>query len=56
MTGLRAANLALDRLGQGRHASILAVEPDEPYIAALKEANRAAKGALAGLGLRSPFL
>lgn len=34
----------------------LAVEPDEPHIAAAKELNRGIKGALYGLGLRSPFL
>lgn len=56
MTGLRAANLVIDRLGQGLHANILPVEPDEPYIAALKDANRAVKGAFRALGLRSPFL
>jgi hypothetical protein len=56
VTGLRAANLVVDALGRGRHASILPVEPDEPYIAALKQANRAAKGALKAVGLRSPFL
>lgn len=56
VTGLRAANLVIDRLGQGLHANILPVEPDEPYIAALKDANRAVKGALRALGLRSPFL
>lgn len=110
MTGLQAANLVIQRLGQGRPADILpggwaggaglalfvqtaagwrlgggmkflcctravlctgvtihlqplppasphlAVEPDEPHIAAAKELNRGIKGALYGLGLRSPFL
>ena len=34
----------------------VAVEPDEPHIAAAKELNRSIKGALYGLGLRLPFL
>lgn len=39
-----------------RAATPLAVEPDEPHIAAAKEANRALKMALYSTGLRSPFL
>lgn len=56
VTGLQAANLVCQRLGQGRPADILPVEPDEPHIAAAKELNHGIKGALYGLGLRSPFL
>ncbi|CAL8469873.1 g9415 [Coccomyxa elongata] len=56
VTGLRAANMVVDRLGRGVHADILPVEPDEPYIAALKNANKTFKSALEGFGFRSPFL
>ncbi|KAI7840340.1 hypothetical protein COHA_006122 [Chlorella ohadii] len=56
VTGLQAANLVCERLGQGRPADILPVEPDEPHIAAAKELNRGIKGFLYGMGLRSPFL
>lgn len=56
MTGLRAANLVIERLGRGVLADILPVEPDEPYIAALKSANRAVKSAIEAAGIRSPFL
>ena len=56
MTGLRAANLVIERLGRGVRANILPVEPDEPYIAALKGANRFLKSTLEAAGIRSPFL
>lgn len=56
MTGLRAANMVVDHLGSGVHASILPVEPDEPYIAALKGAAKTVKSGLESLGIRSPFL
>ncbi|EIE25692.1 FAD/NAD(P)-binding domain-containing protein [Coccomyxa subellipsoidea C-169] len=56
VTGLRAANMVVDKLGWGVHADILPVEPDEPYIAALKGANRGVKSVLSASGIRSPFL
>ncbi len=56
MTGLRAANMVVDQLGSGIHASILPVEPDEPYIAALKGTAKTIKSGLESLGVRSPFL
>ncbi len=48
--------MVVDRLGRGVHADILPVEPDEPYIAALKGVNRTLKSAIGTLGVRSPFL
>jgi hypothetical protein len=56
VTGLRAANFLVDRLGRGVRADILPVEPDEPYIAALKGANRLFKSTVEAAGIRSPFL
>ena len=56
VTGLRAANMVVDQLGSGVHASILPVEPDEPYIAALKGTAKTFKSGLESLGIRSPFL
>ncbi|EFN58666.1 hypothetical protein CHLNCDRAFT_29963 [Chlorella variabilis] len=56
VSGLAAANLVVQRLGQGQPADILPVEPDEPHIAAVREANKAVKAALYNLGVRSPFL
>lgn len=56
VTGLTAANLVVDRLGVGRKATVLPVEPDEPHIVAAKEANRRAKELIAGLGIKLPFL
>ena len=56
VTGLRAANMVVEKLRVGLPASILPVEPDEPYIAALKGANRAVKSGLEAAGIRSPFL
>ena len=56
VTGLRAANLVVDHLGSGMHANILPVEPDEPYIAALKGTAKSIKSGLEALGIRSPFL
>ena len=56
VTGLRAANMVVDQLGSGIHASILPVEPDEPYIAALKGTAKAVKSGLESLGIRSPFM
>jgi len=40
VTGLRAANLAVQRLGRGRPAPIIDTEPDELHIAAAKQVNR----------------
>jgi hypothetical protein len=34
----------------------LDVEPDEPHIAAAKQANQAVRGVLDSLGLKSPLL
>ena len=56
VTGLRAANFVVDQLGSGVHATILPVEPDEPYIAALKSAAKSVKSGLESLGIRSPFM
>lgn len=56
ITGLEAANLVVQRLGQGLPADILPVEPDEPHITAAKEVNKSVKNALYSLGVRSPFL
>ncbi len=55
VTGLIAANHVVRCLGQGGEAPILPTEPREPHIAALKEANRAIKGALKSV-LPSPLL
>ena len=51
MTGLRAANLVVARLGHGRAAPILDVEPDEAHIAAARALNRGVKRSLQALGL-----
>lgn len=56
VSGLAAANLVVSHLGEGQAAKILPVEPDEPHIAAAKEANRVLKMGLYSSGLRSPFL
>lgn len=56
VTGLIAANLVVEELGQGTAATVLSVEPDEPHIAFAKDINSGIKGALQGLGLRNPFL
>lgn len=56
MTGLTAANLVVDHCGVGKKAVVLDVEPDEPHIAAAKQANRAVREVLDNLGVKSPFL
>lgn len=56
VTGLTAANLVIDQCGLGQKAVVLDVEPDEPHIAAAKQFNQAVRGALEGLGIRSPLL
>lgn len=48
VTGLRAANLAVARLGRGRPAPIIDTEPDELHIAAAKQVNRALRRGAAG--------
>lgn len=56
VTGLTAANLVVDHCGVGKKAVVLDVEPDEPHIAAAKQANRAVREVLDNLGVKSPFL
>ena len=51
VTGLRAANLVIARLGYGRTAPILGTEPDEAHIAGAKAVNRSIKRSLQALGL-----
>ena len=51
MTGLRAANLVVQRLGRGCSAPILDTEPDEPHIAIAKELNSGVRRSLQALGL-----
>ena len=40
VTGLEAANLAIDRLGMGRKANIIPTEPDEPHIQVARSLNQ----------------
>lgn len=40
VTGLEAANRAVDYLGEGEFAKIIAVEEDEPHIETLRSLNR----------------
>ena len=47
--------MVVRRLGQGREAVILDVEPDEPHIAAGKALNRAVRGVLEGVSSGSAF-
>lgn len=56
VTGLTAANLVVERLGVGRKAVVLDVEPDEPHIAAGKQVNQAFRGVLNALSIKSPLL
>ena len=56
VTGLTAANLVVSRLGVGRPAEVLEVEPDEPHIAAGRQAVRQARELASSLGFKSPFL
>jgi uncharacterized protein with NAD-binding domain and iron-sulfur cluster len=56
VTGINAANLVIEQLGQGSKASILPIEPDEPHIIAAKTINKQLTGLINDLGLRPPFL
>ncbi|KAK9843730.1 hypothetical protein WJX81_003891 [Elliptochloris bilobata] len=51
VTGLRAANLAIARLGHGSPAAILDIEPDEAHIAAAKALHRGVRRGLHAFGL-----
>lgn len=46
----------VDRLGRGRRATVLDVEPDELHIALGRQLNKSARGALDALGVKLPFL
>lgn len=54
VTGLMAANYALEYLNVGQPARILPIEPDEPHIVIMKEANKQIKTAVASTGVRLP--
>lgn len=56
VTGLSAANLVVQRLGGGRPATILDVEPDEPHVQLARSIAKQARSIPEELGLRSPFL
>lgn len=56
MTGLEAANRAVDYLEEGSFAKIIPVEEDEPHIQALRSLNRSFKEITAQLPLSSYFL
>lgn len=43
VTGLEAANLVIERFGQGSKANIIPVEPDEPHIQAARNLNQTAR-------------
>lgn len=51
VTGLEAANLAIEHLGEGVPATVVPLEPDEPHVVALRTVTRAARKAAAS----SPF-
>jgi hypothetical protein len=40
VTGLEAANMTVDYLGNGDFAKIIAVEGDEPHIETVRDLNR----------------
>jgi hypothetical protein len=42
VTGLEAANMTVDYLGNGDFAKIIAVEGDEPHIETVRDLNRRA--------------
>lgn len=44
ITGLSAANMVVESLGQGQLANIIPVEADEPHVAAGKSLNRTVQG------------
>jgi len=56
VTGLAAANLVMQQLGQGSPAEILPVEADEGHIRAAKQVNKTVANALNSVGIRLPFL
>ncbi|KAM1791184.1 hypothetical protein ACFX12_035172 [Malus domestica] len=56
VTGLEAANRAVDYLEEGSFAKIIPVEEDEPHIQALRSLNRSFKEITAQLPLSSYFL
>ena len=56
VTGLRAANLVIGRLGKGQPAPILDTEADEPHLAFGKAAARTLRGLAERVQLPQPFL
>ncbi|KAL4520634.1 hypothetical protein Ndes2526A_g05184 [Nannochloris sp. 'desiccata'] len=56
VTGLAAANLVMQQLGQGNPAEILPVEADEGHIRAAKQVNKSVVNVLNSVGIRLPFL
>lgn len=56
VTGLTAANLVVDKLGVGKKAIVLDVEPDEPHVVALKQLDQGVRGVFDSLGIKSPLL
>ncbi|MEI6065162.1 MAG: hypothetical protein WCQ26_11260 [Pseudanabaena sp. ELA748] len=46
VTGLEAANLVIQQLGQGNMAQILPIEPDEPHIQIARSLNQSLKSVL----------
>jgi uncharacterized protein with NAD-binding domain and iron-sulfur cluster len=56
VTGLAAANLVMQQLGQGAPAEILPVEADEGHIRAAKQVNKSVVNVLNSVGIRLPFL
>lgn len=49
VTGLEAANLAIDRLGMGSKADIIPVEPDEPHVQVARSFNQIVRDVGKGL-------
>ena len=56
MTGLEAANRAVDYFEEGSFAKILPVEEDEPHIQTLRSLNRSFNELRAQLPLSNYFL
>lgn len=56
VTGLSAANLVMQRLGEGTPARILDVEPDEPHIKFARDAMKQLREVEESTGLRLPFM
>lgn len=52
ITGLSAANLVVQLLGQGQAATILPVQEDEPHVAVGKGINRTVQGFVDALPFR----